>query len=187
MHQNIPSCEGNRSHSFPWGKIQSLRQMTDNTTFPKRAFYILPSFYTSAQKLLAVSPWLSTPPLQSLPYLNLCLSAWQLLKSILFSMKPMPQPHKSSKAGPLPNDWQIWCNHLHTIISRVRFLPLSWGELSFSHELDRNHPYHYWDHRLFRRKEWRTAKKTQTKQGTIFHCTIMTLLLLPYGQKPRPH
>lgn len=67
--------------------------------------------------------------------------------------------HKSSRAGPLPSDWQIWCNHLHTIIGRVRFLPLSWGELSFSRELDRNHPYHYRDHHLFGRKGMASGQK----------------------------
>lgn len=81
--------------------------------------------------------------------------------------------HKSSRAGPLPSDWQIWCNHLHTIIDRVRFLPLSWGELSFSCELDRNHPYHHRDHRLFGRKGMASGqKKPQAKPEAIADCTM---------------
>lgn len=81
--------------------------------------------------------------------------------------------HKSSRAGPLPSDWQIWCNHLHTIIGRVRFLPLSWGELSFSCELDRNHPYHHWDHRLFGRKGMASGQeKPQGKPEAIVHCPM---------------
>lgn len=53
----------------------------DNSTFLESDFCILSSFYTSAQKLLPVSPWINKPPLQSQLYLNLCLSAWQLLNS----------------------------------------------------------------------------------------------------------
>lgn len=81
--------------------------------------------------------------------------------------------HKSSRAGPLPSDWQIWCNHLHTIIGRVRFLPLSWGELSFSRELDRNHPYHHREHCLFGRKGMASGQKKtpQAKPEAIVLCT----------------
>lgn len=90
--------------------------------------------------------------------------------------------HKSSRAGPLPSDWQIWCNHLHTIISRVRFLPLSWGELSFSRELDRNHPYHHRDHRLFGRNgEWPKKNPSQARsRSSLDH---VTLWLLPHGHE----
>lgn len=82
--------------------------------------------------------------------------------------------HKSSRAGPLPSDWQIWCNHLHTIIGRVRFLPPSWGELSFSRELDRNHPYHHRDHRLLGRKGMASGQKKtpKAKPGAIVHRTM---------------
>lgn len=51
----------------------------DNSTFLKSDFCVLLSFHTRTQKLLPVSPWINKPPLQSQLYLNLCLSAWQLL------------------------------------------------------------------------------------------------------------
>lgn len=79
--------------------------------------------------------------------------------------------HKSSRAGPLPSDWQIWCNHLHTIIGRVRFLPLSWGELSFSCELDRNHPYHHRDQFIWKKRNGKWPKNPQAKPEAIVHCT----------------
>lgn len=51
---------------------KALDTQMDNSTFFESD---LSSFYTSAQKLLPVSPWINKPPLQSQLYLNLCLSA----------------------------------------------------------------------------------------------------------------
>lgn len=55
----------------------------------------------------------------------------------------------------------------------MRFLPLSWGELSFSRELDRNHPYHHREHCLFGRKGMASGQKKtpQAKPEAIVLCT----------------
>lgn len=93
--------------------------------------------------------------------------------------------HKSSRAGPLPSDWQIWCNHLHTIIGRVRFLPLSWGELSFSCELDRNHPYHHRDQFIWKKRNGERPKKTPRQTRSHSSLYQANPWLLPHGHEHR--
>lgn len=70
---------------------------------------------------------------------------------------------------------------LHPATARVRFLPLSRGELSSSHELDRNRPSHCWDHRLFGREGTASSKPPNPAQNHASLCSATATMRLGHG------
>lgn len=144
----------------------------DNSTFLKSDFRVLPSFHKRTQKLLPVSPWINKAPLQSQLYLNLCLSAWQLLNpysawsSCHGCIKALELGHFQVTGKydviiyiPSSAEWGSFLSLGESCLSATSLTEIiltTTGIIVYLEE-----------------KEWRVAKKTpQAKSGAVVHCAM---------------